>query len=111
MLYASLTLNILVLIPVCALLLVDSPRAAVVWGERTPARSILTALYLTILVGSIVFLFVPHPEFVVVLLAIQILYKLLTLPLVGTLRHPVVLSNLAIAAVHIVTITTLLPQL
>mgnify|MGYP001382281653 CR=1 FL=1 len=111
MLYASLILNILVLIPVCTLLLVDSPRAAVFWGERTPARSILTALYLTILVGSIAFLFIPQPEFVVVLLAIQVFYKLLPLPLVGTLRHPVVLSNLAIAAVHIVAITTLLPQL
>ncbi len=37
------------------------------------------------------------------LLAVQVVYKLLTAPLVGW-RNPVVISNLCIAAVHMVTL-------
>lgn len=51
------------------------------------------------------------PSLLMVSLVVNVavlVYKLLTPLTVGSLKHPVVLSNLGIAALHVVTLTTLL---
>ena len=125
MILVSLLLNILVLIPVVAVLVLSTrrgidARARFPWGVRTPARDILLAIYVSILVVSIALLVavaVSGPSLViesaaVALFAVQIVYKVLTAILVrDALRNPVVLSNLGIAAVHAVTVATLAPAL
>jgi hypothetical protein len=104
----SLLLNVAVLVPVCAGLLRDARWVGRAYGAASAARGILLALYLAILIVSVGLLAVPAPTAVAALLCVQIVYKLLTPLSVGTVRHPVVLSNLAIAAVHGVTLTAIL---
>ena len=65
------------------------------------------SMYLSILFVSVLLMFRPAPAFVAALLLVQVVYKLTTPFTVGTLRHPVVISNLAISAVHIVTLTAI----
>jgi hypothetical protein len=96
----SLILNILVLIPVCTGLLLKKNWVSVSYGIETPARGILLSIYLAILVSSAAFLFKFDPKFVVVLLVVQIIYKLLTPIIVGTVKNPVIISNLFIALFH-----------
>ncbi len=100
----SLVLNVLVLVPVCAGLLRDGERMRAVFGPRTQARGILLSIYLAILVGSIVLLVRGDAKLVPVLLGLQIFYKVTTPFTVGTVRNPVVLSNLGIAAFHAVAL-------
>lgn len=121
MLVISLLLNIAVLIPVVAVLLLSTrrgidTRGSFPWGARTPARDILLAIYIAILTASIALLAVvatTGPSVAVdaaavSLFAVQIVYKVLTAVTVrDALRNPVVLSNLGIAAVHGVTVATL----
>jgi hypothetical protein len=107
MIYVSLGLNILVLIPIVILMAIKSPIVDQTWGEFSPARGILMSMYLSILVVSVLLIFKPAPAFVAALLLVQVVYKLTTPFTVGTLRHPVVISNLAISAVHIVTLTAI----
>jgi hypothetical protein len=108
MLLVSLSLNILVLVPVLFALAANGAAANGAWGVDTPARRILAAIYAAILSASallLVLLLLGHEvlAWTQALLGVQVIYKLLTAPLAG-LRNPVVLSNLAIAAVHIVTL-------
>lgn len=108
MLLVSLSLNILVLVPVLFALSANGAAAKGAWGADTPARRILAAIYAAILSMSallLVLLLLGHDVLASAraLLAVQVIYKLLTAPLVG-LRNPVVRSNLAIAAVHTVTL-------
>lgn len=108
MLIISLGLNILVLVPVLAALAANGGAAAHAWGADTPARRILSAVYAAILIASAGLLalhLLAHDilPWAQALFAIQIVYKLLSAPLAG-LRNPVVLSNLAIAAVHAATL-------
>ncbi|MEM1008013.1 MAG: hypothetical protein AAGJ35_03325 [Myxococcota bacterium] len=111
MINASLILNIVVLIPVLALLRLNETRAAKVFGSDSPARRILSCMYLAIAVGSAVLLTLnwkAFPQAIVwsqALFGIQVFYKVCTLPAVG-IRHPVVISNLLIAAFHTVTLYT-----
>jgi hypothetical protein len=100
----SLALNILVLIPVCSGLLFNANWAIDSYGTETPARGILLAIYLTILIFSAVLLFKFDAKMVVALLAVQILYKLLSPIAVGTLTNPVIISNLLIAAFHLISV-------
>lgn len=100
----SLWLNVLVLVPVLGGLLVGALWAEDAYGPATPAREILTAVYAAILGASAVLLVRPSTEAAATLLAVQVVYKLLTVVAVGTLAHPVVLSNVVIACVHIVTL-------
>ena len=72
----SLILNILVLIPVCSGLLFNANWAIDSYGTETPARGILLAIYLTILIFSAVLLFKFDAKMVMALLAVQIMYKL-----------------------------------
>lgn len=104
MLYVSLALNLLVLIPVCTVLLRRGPAAEATWGVRTPGRDILLAMYLTIAVLSAALLIRPNITAACTLLTMQVVYKLLTSLTVGSVKHPVVASNLAISAVHGVTL-------
>lgn len=104
MLYLSLILNILVLIPICYLMLTNNVRMVETLGEFNPARGILLAMYVTILLGSIYLLIYPNNQFAIALLLMQIVYKLLTPFTVKTLKHPFVISNVLIAVVHIWTV-------
>ena len=108
MLALSLLLNVLVLLPVTWGLFRDLPWAEAAYGASSPGRSILLAIYLAILVTSAALLSVDAPRVALGLLIAQIVYKLLTPITVGTLAHPVVLSNLGIAAFHSVTAVLLL---
>ncbi|WP_439142845.1 hypothetical protein [Planktotalea sp.] len=110
MLILSLVVNILVLVPLCFALLTGSATMDAAYGPVSAARSILTAVYLAILVMSIVCLAIfglkdvqTAVAWALPLLFVQILYKSLTGPMVG-LSHPVVQANLAIVALHVVTV-------
>ena len=78
------------------------PQLDVVFGPDTPSRRILSCLYLSIAAISAVALVVAplRMSIVVVLLPIQILYKLLTLFFVADSRNPVPWWNLAISLLH-----------
>lgn len=106
--YVSLGLNIAVLVPVCGSLLLRAAWCDEAYGPPTPARGILLSVYLAILAASAALLVLPRGDAVVALLAVQIVYKLTTPFTVGTLRNPVVASNLAIATVHGITVFLLL---
>ncbi|WP_421759181.1 hypothetical protein [Devosia sp.] len=105
----SLALNVLVLVPVASSLLLGLGWIEAAYGPKTPARGILLSIYLAILGISVALLFVPRPELVLPLLLAQILYKVTTPVTVGSLRNPVVVSNLGIAAVHAATVWSILP--
>ncbi len=112
LLVLSLLLNLAVLIPVCGGLLLDTFGTGADWvresyGPDTPGRRILLAVYLSIGIVSAGLLVWRQPTAVAALLAVQIVYKVLTPLTVGTLQNPVVISNLLIAAFHAVTITML----
>ena len=103
----SLIINIFVLVPVCVGLVTDASWTQEAYGTKTPARSILLSIYLAILLASIVFLWMQDPKMIFTLLSLQIIYKVTTPFTVGTLNNPEVVSNLLIAAFHIVTVYTL----
>lgn len=104
MVNVSLLLNLAVLVPVCFSLITSASWVETAYGAASPARSILLAVYLAILIGSVVLLIQPVPEMVMALLLVQIVYKLISVITVGSLANPVVASNVAIAAVHAVTV-------
>ena len=105
----SLALNVSVLVPVAASLFLQLGWTEAAYGPKTPARGILLSIYLAILAISAVLLFVPRPELVLPLLVVQILYKVTTPVTVGSVRNPVVVSNLGIAAVHAATVWSIWP--
>jgi hypothetical protein len=96
----SLLLNILVLIPVCSGILLKANWAVDSYGIETPARGILLSIYLAILIISAVLLFKFDAKFVMALLSVQILYKLLSPIMAGTITNPVIISNIFIALFH-----------
>ncbi len=96
----SLVLNLVVLVPVCAGLLARAGWTASAFGDWTPARGILLSVYIAIAITSAALLVHPDERMTAALLGVQVIYKLTTPFTVGTLRNPVVLSNLGIAAVH-----------
>lgn len=104
----SLTLNVIVLVPVVASLLADAAWTSAAYGPRSGARGVVLAVYIAILLASAALLIVPAPAAIAALLGVQVVYKLLTPLTVGTLRNPVVLSNLAIAALHLASLRCLL---
>lgn len=108
MLFASLSLNILVLAPVLGVLAVNGRAAEHGWGADTSARRILAAIYATILLASVLLLALDLLNHEVLawaqaLLGLQVVYKMLTAFFVGP-RSAVVLSNLGIASFHAVTL-------
>ncbi len=107
MIFASLALNIAVLVPVCYGIWSNAGWATTVYGQSTPAHGILLSIYIAILLCSIGLLAKPVAPMVASLLLVQILYKVTTPATVGTFAHPVVLSNLAIAAFHSLTLVAI----
>lgn len=103
----SLLINIAVLVPVCLGIFGNAAWAAESYGGATQARGILLSVYFAILVLSVGLLFRPLPAAVAALLTVQIVYKLTTPFTVGTIANPVVVSNLAIAALHFVTLAAI----
>ncbi len=103
----SLALNVALLVPVVGSLLIDAAWVSSAYGPRTGARGIVLAVYVAILVASVSLLLHPEPAAITALLGVQVSYKLLTPITVGTLRNPVVLSNLGIAAVHLLSLRAL----
>jgi hypothetical protein len=104
LIYASLGLNIAVLVPVCLGLLSKADWTLSAYGPDAPARGILLAVYLAILACSAGLLVKPVPAMVAALLLVQIVYKVATPFTVGTTANPVVASNLGIAAFHCITL-------
>ncbi len=104
LIYASLGLNIFVLVPVCLGLLNKADWTLAAYGPDTAARGILLSVYLAILVTSLGLLFKPIPAMVAALLLVQIIYKFSTPFTVGSFTNPVVTANLAIAAFHSITV-------
>lgn len=104
MITLSLLLNIVVLVPVCLGLLRDAAWAREAYGVRTQARGILLSVYLAIAAVSFILIFAEMPQAAGALLIVQIIYKVTTPLTVGTLKNPVVVSNLLIAAFHSVTL-------
>lgn len=107
MIYVSLLLNILVLLPICLGMLRNATWVAETWGEKTDARAILFSIYFAILAVSTFLLFLPDSKLVAALLLVQIVYKITTPFTVGKWGHPVVVSNLLISAVHLVTLISI----
>jgi hypothetical protein len=104
----SLSLNIVALVPVLIVMGRNGRVAEEAWGADTAARRILAAIYAAILLASValIALHVLNRDITAwaqALLGIQVVYKLLTVPLAG-LRNPVVISNIGIATVHIITL-------
>ncbi|MGL5837745.1 MAG: hypothetical protein ACRCY3_04515, partial [Sphingorhabdus sp.] len=104
LIYASLALNIVVLVPVCLGLLGKADWTLSAYGAESPARGILLSVYLAILLCSVSLLFKPLPAMVAALLLVQIVYKFTTPFTVGTIANPVVSANLGIAAFHCITL-------
>ncbi len=104
MITASLILNIVALIPVCFFILTNNFRIEATLGQFTPARGILLAIYITILLTSILLLLFSDVKFALALFFMQIVYKLLTPFTVKTIRHPFVISNIFIAIFHLATV-------
>ena len=75
MIAASLVLNIAILIPVCSGLITGAAWVDEVYGAASPARSILTALYLAVAILSALLLVWMQPQAVVALLMLQVVYK------------------------------------
>lgn len=108
MIIASLILNIGVLIPVCYFIFRDNFRMVKTMGQFTPARGILLAMYITILIASILLLFFFDVKLAFTLFFMQIVYKLLSPFTVKTVKNPVVISNIFIAIFHMFTIFTMI---
>ncbi len=106
--YLSLAVNTVVLVPIVILMSIKSRIVDKAWGYFTPARGILMSIYLSILLASLLLIVFPVPAFVFALLLVQVVYKVTTPFTVGTLKNPVVISNLFIAALHIATLTLIL---
>lgn len=107
LIYVSLVVNIVVLVPILVLMFIKSPLVDRAWGPFTEARGILMAIYFAILAASFALLFFPVAAFIVALLSVQVVYKVTTPFTVGTIKNPVVISNLAISALHIATLATI----
>ncbi len=108
MLNLSLMVNIAVLVPVVGFLIANDTPAQRVYGPDTPARRILICFYGAILVTSALLLLGAWMgrdvlAWAQALLAVQVIYKVATLPAVGP-RNPVVIANLGIAALHAATL-------
>jgi hypothetical protein len=108
MILLSLLINVAVLVPVSAGLLVDASWVAAAYGDPSPARGILLSIYAAILVVSAWLLIERNAMLVAPLMLVQVIYKLTTPITVGSLINPVVISNLVVAAVHLVTLVLIM---
>ena len=113
----SLAVNVAVLLAVCPALagaFGGSELVTAAWGPPTAARGILLSVYFAIFVSSVLLLWLYERRAdkaaaehgVAALLGVQVLYKATT-PLTAGALNPVALCNLAVAAVHAVTLCML----
>ncbi len=116
MLVISLLVNALIVFPVSIGMLTDQPGMDAVFGAKSDARTILESVYLAIgliSVAGLVAIGLGQSAQIIPmaagLLILQIVYKLITVTTVG-ISSPVVLTNLAVVAVHTVTLVTLARQ-
>ncbi len=98
----SLSLNIIVLIPICCLILFFKDAAKFPYDGNTASRQILFSVYLAILLLSVALLIArsylaPNNTAVGTLLTLQIVYKVLSVGFVTNPINPVKWSNLGIA--------------
>lgn len=102
----SLSLNIIVLVPISALLIANVDRIQNIYGPFTEARGILLSIYMSIAIGSGMLLLwnLEDKRQVAFLLFLQIVYKITTPFTTGNIRNPVVISNLAISVLHGITV-------
>ena len=89
------------------LMFIKSPLVDRAWGTFTEARGILMAIYFAILAASFALLFFPVAAFIVALLSVQVVYKVTTPFTVGTIKNPVVISNLVISVLHVATVVSI----
>ncbi len=101
----ALSFNVIVLTPVVTILLLGLGPADQAFGQVTEGRQILTSIYIAIAVVSAA-LIAMHlmslpwaMPMSVALFAVQITYKLITVPMVG-LSNPVVITNLVVVVVQ-----------
>lgn len=104
MIYISLIINVVVLIPVCIGLISDAAWVEHGYGPASSARGILLSIYIAILLVSLGLLMKPLPLLVAPLLLVQVIYKLTTPFTVGSFANPVVVSNFLVALVHLLTL-------
>jgi hypothetical protein len=106
----SHVINVLVAGAIGLLLLMNIPAMTSVYGEATPARAILSSIYLSIAAASACALLFPEYSITIakVLFLLQIFYKISTPFTVGTIKNPVVVSNLLISIVHTVSLCVIL---
>jgi hypothetical protein len=114
MVYVSHAANVLSLIAVCAALLRGDAGMDASFGPDSTARRILACVYFAILLASIYALLraglgTPHiaVQIAMVLFQLQIVYKVGTAFTVG-LDNAVVQANLAVVALHCVTMVILI---
>ena len=111
LIYISLIVNIVVLVPILVLMIIKSPLVDHAWGSFTASRGILMSIYFAILVASVVLLIMPVAAFIFALLSVQVIYKVTTPFTVRSLKNPVVISNLVIATLHIFTVVSIFNSL
>ena len=109
--HISLAVNIVVLVPILVLMATKSPLIDHAWGGFTAARGILMSIYFAILAMSLFLVFKPVPSLVFALLLVQVIYKVTTPFTVRSFSNPVVISNLAISALHIGTLIHIAPTI
>lgn len=114
MVYISHAANVLILIAVCTALWRGDTGMDDAFGPDSPARRILACVYFPILLASLYALMragFGAPQIAVqiamALFPPQIAYKLATAFAVGT-DNPVVVTNLAVVALHTVTLVVML---
>jgi hypothetical protein len=106
----ALLINVVVLVPVCFGLFTRRKWIEAAYGSASPARGILSSIYLAILLVSTLLLVRPDVLAAAGLLLVQIVYKVTTPLTVGTFRNRVVISNLLVAAFHTFTLVALYSQ-
>jgi hypothetical protein len=94
--------NVVVAGSIAYLLFTNAPSMVAAYGEASPARAILSSVYLAIALVSAFALIFPVYSVTIakVLFPLQILYKLSTIITVGTITHPVVTANVFISVLH-----------
>lgn len=101
--YLSHIVNVLVAGMMGSLLFFNSNSQIIeVFGPQTPARQILSCVYLSIAIMSSVALISKRKtiSIAIVLFPVQIVYKILTLIAVSEILNPVPWSNLAVSILH-----------
>ena len=108
----SYIVNLVVLIPLLSAFALQPANMDPVFGPATDARRILVCLYASIALASVAgltLIAIGEPDLArqigFTLFSLQIIYKLMTVPMVG-LSSPIVITNVTVAAIHMATLIT-----